>query len=188
LNSFRRLGGDFMIDPISAVAVASAAFKGVQQLVSAGREMEDVMGQLGKWFGAVSDFRRAEQENKNPPLFKKLLFSGSVEEEALNIFAQKKKIQQQEYELMNIISMYYGPESWEELVTLRRQIRAEREKTVYKQARSRRKFIDGILIMFLCGLCIALVVGMIAFVVNKTQEKNAVQTSSVDIVTPYIKS
>lgn len=177
-----------MIDPISAVAVASAAFKGVQQLVSAGREIEDVMGQLGKWFGAVSDFRRAEQENKNPPLFKKLLFSGSVEEEALNIFAQKKKIQQQEYELKTIISMYYGPSAWDELVTLRRQIRAEREETVYRQARRRRKFIDGVLISFLCILCVAIVIGMITFVVMKIEDKKAIQTSSIDVVTTYISS
>ena len=86
-----------MIDPITAFTMASAAFNTVKKFVEVGRELEDTVGQLGKWYGAVSDFRRAEQDNKNPPLFKKLFNSGSIEEEALAIMMHNKKIQEQEY-------------------------------------------------------------------------------------------
>lgn len=153
-----------MIDPITAVSVATAAFKGVQQLVNAGREIEDVMGQLGKWYGAVSDFRHAEQQNKNPSIFKKLMFKGSVEEEALQIFAQKKKIDQQEYELQTLIKMYYGPKAWEDLVQLRRKIRKEREDTIYKQAARRKAFVEALLVSVFGVLIFGLVGGIVYFV------------------------
>jgi hypothetical protein len=47
-----------MIDPISAITMATSAYNMVTRMVSAGREFEDTAQQLGKWFGAVSDLRR----------------------------------------------------------------------------------------------------------------------------------
>ena len=47
-----------MIDPITAVAMATSAFKTVQKMVSMGREIEDTLGQVGKWYGAVSDLTK----------------------------------------------------------------------------------------------------------------------------------
>ena len=58
-----------MIDPISAVAMATSAFKMVQKMVSAGQEIENTLGQVGKWYGAVSDFNEAKRQAENPPLF-----------------------------------------------------------------------------------------------------------------------
>ena len=55
-----------MIDPITAFAAANAAFKGVKALVGAGRELQDVSQQLGKWYNAVSDITRAESQRKKP--------------------------------------------------------------------------------------------------------------------------
>ena len=60
-----------MIDPITAIGVATSAFNAVRSAVNAGREIEDVAGALGKWMGAVSDIKKAEEMNKKPPLFKK---------------------------------------------------------------------------------------------------------------------
>ena len=74
-----------MIDPFTAVAAATTAFNTVKKFVHAGQEFENVMGQMGKWYTSVSDFRKGQQLQKNPPIFKKLLASGSVEEEALNL-------------------------------------------------------------------------------------------------------
>ena len=82
-----------MIDPITAISAATAAFNGVKKLVAAGRDIEDVVGQLGKWYGAAADLSRAEQQRKNPPMFSRLFMSGSVEEEALAIIVQKKKLE-----------------------------------------------------------------------------------------------
>jgi hypothetical protein len=150
-----------MIDPITAFTMASAAFSTVKKFVEAGRELEDTVGQLGKWYGAVSDFRRAEQENKNPPLFKKLFNAGSVEEEALAIMMHNKKIQEQEYELKIILNLRYGPNTWEQLMQLRRKIAKERQETVYRQQEMRKALLDGILTVALALVGMAIVGGMV---------------------------
>lgn len=148
-----------MVDPISAVAIATSAYKGLQVAITAGRELDEVATTLGKWFGAVSDFRKSEQEIKNPPLFKKMLYSGSVEQEALEIFAHTKKIAEQEQELKTLISFRYGPKAWEEMIELRRKIRAEREKTIYKQERRKVFIIDCVLVVVGISIGVAVIVG-----------------------------
>lgn len=53
-----------MIDPITAISAATASYNMVKKLVYAGRELEDIAGQLGKWYGAAADLGRAEQQRK----------------------------------------------------------------------------------------------------------------------------
>ena len=55
-----------MIDPITAVGLATSAYNAIKQGVAVGRELQDITGQLGKWGKACSDFclcRRADQES-----------------------------------------------------------------------------------------------------------------------------
>ena len=87
-----------MIDPISAITMATSAYNVVTRMVAAGREFEDTAQQLGKWYSAVNDFRFAKEQAKNPPIFKRLFASGSIEEEALALLIQEKKIIEQEKE------------------------------------------------------------------------------------------
>ena len=85
-----------MIDPLTAIAAASAAYNGVKKVMEAGKEIEDVTQTLGKWFGALNDINRAEQQRKNPPLHAKLGGGASIEEEAFAIIAHQKKMKEQE--------------------------------------------------------------------------------------------
>ena len=128
-----------MIDPITAITAATTAYKTVQKLVAAGRDIEDTMGQLAQWYGAVSDLNEAERQAKNPPLFKKLVSSKSVEQEAMELFAHKKKIQAQERDLREMLLYSYGKEGYSEMMAMRKQIRADREKAVYAQVRRRKE-------------------------------------------------
>ena len=52
------------MDPISLFMAATAAFNTVKKLVEAGREVEDVLGQIGTWMGKVSELQAAD--NKKP--------------------------------------------------------------------------------------------------------------------------
>ena len=97
----------------------------------------------------MSDLSEAERQAKNPPIFKKLVFKGSVEQEAMEIFAAKKKAVQMREDLRNYISWTYGKSHWDELVRMEAQIRKERQETIYKQAQRRKKFIEGVAIGFL---------------------------------------
>jgi hypothetical protein len=126
------------MDPITAITTATAAFNTVKKMVELGRDVEDTLGQVGKWYGAISDLNEAERNAKNPPLFKKIVASKSVEEEAMNVYAAQKKARQQEKELRELLMYSYGPQGYQELVALRRRIKDQREKTIYAQARKRK--------------------------------------------------
>lgn len=146
---------------LTAVAAATSAYKAVVSLVSAGRELEDVAGQLGKWYTAASDIANAEQEAKNPPFYKKLLYKGSVEEEALNATIAKQKLYEQEQELRTMIMYRYGSNVYKEMIDLRRKIRKQREQAVYRRRKMRQNLVEGVLIAFLISLCAGIIIGFI---------------------------
>jgi len=147
-----------MIDPITAVATATAAFNTIKQGFSAGREIESMAGDLGRWMGAVSDIKKAEDYSKKPPLFKKLFAAGSVEEEAMQAFLAKKKAEDMREELRQIISFTRGPSAWDELIKTEADIRKKRQAAIYAQQEYRQKVIEIIAI----GAAMIAVLGMIA--------------------------
>jgi hypothetical protein len=130
------------MDPLSLVAMASTAFKGVEVLVSRGAEIEHVAQKLGHWYGLVSDIKEAEKEAENPPLFKKMFDGNSVEEQALNAVIAKKKIEEQEKQVRELITWAYGTETYKEMMQMRRDIRAKRERMIYKQRRRQKRMLD----------------------------------------------
>ena len=122
-----------MIDPISCVGLATGAFKAIKATVSAGRDLADCASQLNQWGKAISDFSNIEQrEVTNPPWWKKT-FKGSDEETALEIFAQKKKMEQMREELRELITWHYGRSGWKELVATEAMIRKRRKDELYKK-------------------------------------------------------
>jgi hypothetical protein len=127
-----------MIDPVSAFALASGAFNMIKKAVAAGREIEDCAGYFGKFFQGVSDVNKAEEESKNPPLFRKLLSGGSVEQEAFQAVVHKQKILEMERDLRELITIRYGEDIYREMLQMRRTIKQDRERTIYKQAKRRK--------------------------------------------------
>ena len=146
-----------MLDPITAITACTTAFTMTKKLVQHGREIEDVMGQLGEWFGAASDLAKAEQQRKNPSTVQKLTSGDSIEKEAFEIIVHKKKLEAQQKELMFLLNMRFGPNTWEEMIKLRRQIRKEREETVYRAMEAKKEMINN-LGMFALSMGILVVV------------------------------
>ena len=121
---------------------------------------------MGKWYTAISDFRKGQQMQKKPPLFKKLFNAGSVEEEALQLLIHEKKIIEQEKELQTLLNFRYGYGTWDELKEMRRKIRDQREKEVYKQAQMRADLIEAVQIGFAVLVILAFVGGLIWFALD----------------------
>jgi len=155
-----------MIDPFTAVAAATTAFNTVKKFVHAGQEFENCMGQMGKWYTSVSDFRKGQQMQKNPPIFRKLLSAGSVEEEALNLLIHEKKIMEMEKELQQMLNIRFGFGTWDELKEMQRKIRAKREREVYRQAEAKQAVINGVAITLLIGALISMVGGLFYFILK----------------------
>lgn len=156
-----------MIDPISAFAVATTAYKTISSAVAIGQDIENVTGQLGKWFTAVGDIRKAQEMNKRAPLFKKVFAAGSVEEEALQLLIHEKKIQEMEKDLRTLLNFRYGQKTWEEMIEMRRKIKAQREKEVYRMMEIKRNILEGVAIIGLMILIAGLLFGVAYLYVNR---------------------
>ena len=146
-----------MIDPITAFTVATTAFNTIKKAVEVGREIEDVAGYIGKFFGAKADIAKAEEKAKNPPIFKKLLSAGSVEEEALQIVVQRQKLGEMERELRSMIILRYGQETYLEMMRQREKIAMERKRVELLQKYKRQEFF---LAVFYTGLIAALLAAL----------------------------
>ena len=156
-----------MIDPVSAFAVATTAYKTISKAVAFGQDLENVTGQLGKWFTATSDIRKAKDLNKRAPIFKKVFAGGSVEEEALQLLMHEKKIQEMESELRTLLNFRYGQRTWEEMIEMRRKIAKQREDEVYRAMEIKRNILEGIAIILLMGLTVAVIFGIIYLAYNR---------------------
>ena len=138
----------------------------MKKFVQAGQDFENTVGQMGKWYTAISDFRKGQSMQKKPPLFKKLFNAGSVEEEALQLLMHEKKIIEQEKELQALLNFRYGYGTWDELKEMRRKIRDRREKEVYKQAQMRADLMEAIQIGFAILVILGFVGGLIWFALD----------------------
>ena len=146
-----------MVDPVTAIAAATSAFSLIKKGFDAGRDIESMYSDMGRWMGAVSDIRHADQMNKNPSVFKKLFNGSSIEQEAMDIFAAKKKAEEMEQELRTYVNLVYGPNSWADIIKLQGQIRRDKQKQIYAQQELRRNIINTI------GVILGAIVGVVAF-------------------------
>ena len=131
-----------MIEVVAAVSAASGAFNAIKKGFEMGRDIESMSKDLGRWMGAVSDIKKAEEYNRKPPLFKKLFAAGSVEEEAMEIFMAKKKAEDMRDQLRTIIMYSRGRGAWDELLKTEADIRKRRQAMIYAQKERQRFWID----------------------------------------------
>ena len=149
------------MDPVTAIATASTAFTLIKKGFQAGRDVEGMYGDIGRWMGAIADVNHAEKMSKNPPIFKKLFAGSSVEQEAMDAFAAKKKAEAMEYELKTFVNMTHGPSAWNEILTLQGKIRKDRQRMIYEQQERRREILNAIgIILLVCAIGGAIVGGV----------------------------
>lgn len=147
------------MDPLTisaAISTATAAFGGIKKAFMAGRELESMTQDLSKWMGAVSDVANIEKRSKNPTLFSKVFNGQSIEQEAIEAFAAKKKLDQQRDELKTFIMFTHGTKAWDELIGMEGQIRKRRQKEVYEAQERREKIIMWTIGTLTIGIGIAI--------------------------------
>jgi hypothetical protein len=148
------------MDPISLFMAATAAFNTVKKLVEAGREVEDVLGQIGAWMGKVSELNALD--NKKPSIFKRIGSGKSVEQEAMEQLQRREAVRKQHLELMSMVKLAYGPQAFEELMHMQRQIKLKREREIIFQAQRRKDVMMYCLLAVVLGLGIWAIWGMVA--------------------------
>ena len=131
-----------MIDPLTALSIASTAVSQIRQLLSAG---QDASAALSKFAGAVSDINYAAEKAKNPSVWKSL--TGSPEAEAIEIFTAQKRVQEMRAEIETMLGYVYGEKGLAEYKEILRKVKKQRQDTVY-----RRQEIKEVLILWTVGI------------------------------------
>tara|TARA_R110002153_G_scaffold17336_1_gene60170 strand:- start:331 stop:804 length:474 start_codon:yes stop_codon:yes gene_type:complete len=156
-----------VIDPITAVGLATSAFNILKQGISAGKDIQEMSGTLAKWGSAFSDFQYAEDKTKNPPFYKMMSDNSA---NAIEIFAQKKKMETMRKEIKDHISWVYGPSAWEEVLSIEAEMRKIRKEEAYKK----QEFLDNS-INFVVGTTVFIIaaagVGTALYYLGKYQGK-----------------
>ena len=65
----------------------------------------------------------------------------SVEEEALEIFAHKKKVKAMEQELRTFVNMTHGPNAWNEVLRIQAEIRKKRKEAILAAKKKQEEMI-----------------------------------------------
>lgn len=139
------------MEPITA---AVAAFTAVKSGIKAGRELQDMVGELGKLWGGLDSARANHSQKRTKAMRNEFI---SVEEEALKTFADKRKAEEIEKELHQFIIYTLGGEAWNELIAIRGKVRKERQEQAAAARKQRKKVVDSVLIIstvIFCGFCI----------------------------------
>jgi len=131
------------MDPFTAMAAASAAFKGIKKAVEVGKEISSMGSTLSSWSKAVSDLDFLEQKAQKPPMYK--MFS-DTQSNALELWSHKQKLKEMREELRSHISFVYGPSAWEEIVRIEAQQRKEQRELVYKKQEALDNLINAMFI------------------------------------------
>ena len=149
-----------MIDPVSAIGMATAAYRGIKSAIDTGRELHDMAGTLSQWAGAMSDLDFSHKQAENPPMFKKLFGASQIEQNALEIWGHKQKAKGMRDEMKTHISFYYGPSAWDEIVRIEGEMRKKRAAEVYKAEERKQLILEWVV-----GITLAVVgLSVLAFV------------------------
>ena len=151
-----------MVDPITAVGLATTAFNGIKQAISMGKDIQSMGTQLGQWSKAISDLNYSHEKAQKPPWWKKL--GGGVEANAMEVWMQKKKADEMREELRSHISLFYGPSAWDEIVKIEAQMRKEQKEAIYAKEEMKQKILEwivGIIATIIGGAIVAFVIWLI---------------------------
>ena len=129
-----------MIDPITAIAGATAAFNTLKKGIQVGKDLQDMGGTMAKWAGAIYDLDFADRQNQKPPWYKAL--GGGIESQAMEIFAAKQKAESMRKELKDYISVMYGPSKWQEILEIEADLRKQKREHEHRQMEIKQTIIE----------------------------------------------
>jgi hypothetical protein len=132
------------MDPITAIGIATTAYGAIKKGFEVGKEVESMAGDLGRWMNAINAVKTEHSKAKGRRF-------GSVEEEALETFAAKKKAEQMENELRNFIVGQYGVNAWQDIIRIQADLRKKQKEEAIRLAKERDQLIYN---MFMIGLIV----------------------------------
>jgi len=141
-----------MVDPATALALASSAFQAIRKGCQIGRDLEGMGKDLSRWGKAMADFDFAAKQIEKPPWYKAM--GGGIEAQAMELFVQRRQIKAQREELRKWISASLGPSAWQELLKIEAEVRKAQREHEYKRIEIRQKIIEWTAGIFLFIICV----------------------------------
>ena len=157
-----------MLDPVSAIATATAAYNGIKKAVEVGKEISSFTGAISQFAKASSDIDFLEQKSKNPSLYHKIFSNHQAD--ALDIWSKRQKLKEMRSEIQNHVSFVYGPSAWKEILRIEADQRKQQRALVYAKQEFKDNLINGIIITVIFSIGIAIAAVVIYFV-GKQQGK-----------------
>lgn len=133
------------MDPITAIGIAQASYSAICAGFRHGREIEAMAGDIGRWMGAIQTVKTSHEKAKSRRF-------GSIEEEALETYAAKKKAEKMEEELRNFLIANYGLNAWNDVIRIQGQIRKQRQEEERIRKKKIEEIVNAIAIFFMLVL------------------------------------
>ena len=138
------------MDPITAVAAATAAFNTIKKGFEFGRDVESMYGDIGRWMHANEAIHQGHNNAKKRNV-------GSIEEEALETFGALKKAKRMEDELRNWLIATHGMNAWNDLLRIQASIRKKRKE----EAERKRRELEAMIKWVFGGFLFVVVAGLV---------------------------
>ena len=124
------------MDPIT---IAMASFSAIKAGVSAGKEITSLAKDIGSLFEAI-DQAKDNHDKKRSSIF------ANANEEALDTYVNRKKAEDLENNLREIIIATRGYSAYQELINLRKDIRVQRKKELEDKRKRSEEFWESMLL------------------------------------------
>jgi len=147
------------MDPITAIGVATTAYSAIKKGFQVGKEVESMAGDLGRWMNAINAVNTSHSKAKGRRF-------GSVEEEALETFAAKKKAEQMENDLRNFIVGQYGVNAWQDIIRIQADLRRKQKEAEQLAAQKRDELIYNLFIIGLIVLFVSLTLPILWMIIQ----------------------
>ena len=129
-----------MIDPVTAIAGATAAFNFLKKGVQVGRDLQDMGKQLQQWAGCMAELDQAEKMAQKPPWYKAL--GGGTQAQAMEVFLARKKAQQMREDLRDLIYGRFGPSHYQEFLKIEAEMRKQKREHEFRRMEIKQKIIE----------------------------------------------
>jgi len=152
------------MDPITALAAATAIWSGIKATIDAGREVQDVFGQLGTWAEqaqhvyegmGIGGRRPADQPRR------------SETKEAFDIYAARVKMREMEAEIKHMFLYgalnHLGMDGYKEFLDIRHQIKIQRMQEEREQERADEQFWENVKYAVSIGMLALVLTGLLGW-------------------------
>ena len=151
------------MDPVTAIGVASTAYQAIVKGFKIGKEVESMSKDIGRWMNAINDVKQSHEKAKKRKF-------GSIEEEALETYAAKKKAEKMEDELRNFLIGHYGLNAWTDVIRIQAKLRKERQLAMEARRRRMNKFLEitlAVVLMIFIGIGITAILWWGVYLKNR---------------------